>query len=68
MDTQTTEFKRRDCINTTLQMELPESVFAVLHQDRQELVSMVKFCAAVKLYERHRLSQEKASELAGMTI
>jgi predicted HTH domain antitoxin len=54
-------------MNITLQMELPESIFAVLHQDKQELVSMVKLCAAVKLYELRRLSQEKASELAGMT-
>jgi predicted HTH domain antitoxin len=54
-------------MNVTLQMELPESIFAVLHQDKQELVNMVKLCAAVKLYELRRLSQEKASELAGMT-
>ncbi len=54
-------------MNITLQMELPESIFAVLHQDKEELVNMVKLCAAVKLYELHRLSQEKASELAGMT-
>lgn len=54
-------------MNITLQMELPESIFAVLHQDKEELVNMVKLCAAVKLYELRRLSQEKASELAGMT-
>ena len=28
---------------------------------------MVRLCAAVKLYELRRLSQEKASALAGMT-
>ncbi len=54
-------------MNITLQMELPESIFAVLHQDKQELVKMVKLCAAVKLFELRRLSQEKASEMAGMT-
>jgi predicted HTH domain antitoxin len=54
-------------MSVTLQMELPESIFAVLHQDRDELVKMVKLCAAVKLFEMRRLSQEKASELAGMT-
>ncbi len=54
-------------MNITLQMELPESIFAALHQDKQEAVEMVKLCAAVKLYELRRLSQEKASELAGMT-
>lgn len=54
-------------MNITLQMELPESIFAVLHQDQKELVNMVKLCAAVKLYELRRLSQEKAAELAGMT-
>jgi predicted HTH domain antitoxin len=48
-------------------MELPESIFAVLHQNKEELVNRVKLCAAVKLYELRRLSQEKASELAGMT-
>lgn len=54
-------------MNITLQMELPESIFAVLHQNQEELVNMVKLCAAVKLYELRRLSQEKAAELAGMT-
>ena len=54
-------------MNITLQMELPESIFAVLHQDKQELVNMVKLCAAIKLYELRRLSQEKAAELAGMS-
>ena len=54
-------------MNITLHMELPESIFAVLHQDKEELVRMVKLCAAVKLYELRRLSQEKASEFAGMT-
>lgn len=51
----------------TLQMELPESIFAVLHQNKEELVNMVKLCAAIKLYELRRLSQEKASELADLT-
>ncbi len=54
-------------MNITLQMEFPESIFAVLHQDKQELVQMVKLCAAVKLFELRRLSQEKASEMADMT-
>lgn len=53
-------------MNITLQMELPESIFAVLHQDKQEFVKMMRLCAAVKLYELRRLSQEKASELAGI--
>ena len=54
-------------MNITLQMELPESIFAVFHQDKQELVKMVKLCAAVKLYELRRISQEKASEMAGLS-
>lgn len=54
-------------MSITLQMELPESIFAVLHHDKEELVTMLKLCAAVKLYELHRISQEKASELAGMS-
>lgn len=58
---------RMNFMNIAFQMELPESIFAVLHQDKEELVNTVKLCAAVKLYELHRLSQEKASELAGMS-
>jgi predicted HTH domain antitoxin len=54
-------------MNITLQMELPASIFAVLHQDKEELMNLLKLCAAVKLYELRRISQEKASELAGMT-
>jgi predicted HTH domain antitoxin len=54
-------------MNVTLQMEFPESIFAVLRQDKEELVKMVKLCAAVKLYELRSLSQKKASELAGMS-
>jgi predicted HTH domain antitoxin len=54
-------------MNITVQMELPETIFAIFHQDQAELVSMVKLCTAIKLYELQRISQEKAAEFAGMT-
>ena len=54
-------------MNIAVQMELPESIFSLLHKDKQEIVKMFKLCTAVKLYEMRRISQEKASELAGMT-
>lgn len=48
-------------------MELPETIFALVHQDQAELVNLVKLCTAVKWYELQRLSQEQAAEFAGMT-
>lgn len=54
-------------MNITVQMELPESIFALVHQDQTELINMVKLCTAIKLYELQRISQEQAAEFAGMT-
>ena len=50
-----------------VQMDLPESIFSLLHKDKDEIVKMFKLCTAVKLYEMRKISQEKASELAGMS-
>jgi len=54
-------------MNISIEMDLPESIFSLLRKDRQEMVKMLKLCTAVKLYEMRKISQERASELAGMT-
>jgi len=48
-------------------VELPESAFAALRKEPKEFASEMRIAAAVKWYELGTLSQEKASEIAGLS-
>ena len=50
-----------------LQLEMPESVLAALHQAPSEFAQEMRIAAAVKWYELGRFSQGRASEVAGLT-
>lgn len=47
-------------------MELPVGVFSVLRKTPRELSDELRLVAAVKWYEMGQVSQEKASEIAGL--
>ena len=52
---------------TELTLQLPESAFAALRKDPGEFVSEMRIAAAVKWYEMGMISQEKGSEIAGLS-
>ena len=47
-------------------MEFDESVLPALYKSPEEFASEMRLSAAAKWYERGFISQEKASEIAGM--
>ena len=50
----------------TISLELPVGVFSALRRTPEELEKDIRVVAAVKWYEMGQVSQEKASEIAGM--
>ncbi len=52
---------------TDLTVQLPESAFAALRKDPDEIASEMRIAAAVKWYELGMISQEKAAEIAGLS-
>lgn len=50
-----------------LTLEIPESVFASLHQAPAEFAQEMRIAAAVKWYELGRFSQGRAAEIAGLS-
>jgi len=51
----------------TISIQLPETVFSALRKSPDEFVREMQIAAAVKWYELGEVSQEKASEIAGLT-
>ena len=49
-----------------LSIEIPISVFSALRQTADEFTQNMRLAAAVKWYEMGLISQEKASEIAGL--
>lgn len=50
-----------------LEIDLPEATFAGLDRESSELASELRAAAAAKWYEVGRVSQEVASQIAGVT-
>ena len=50
-----------------LTIDLPDDVFSFLRTSPTEFVWELRLAAAVKWYELRRISQSKASELAGVS-
>ncbi len=50
----------------TISFELPVGVFSALRKTPEELQKDIRVIAAVKWYEMGQISQEKASEIAGL--
>ncbi len=50
----------------TITFDLPVGAFSALRKTPEELQNDIRLIAAVKWYEMGRISQEKASEIAGM--
>ena len=51
----------------TVQLDLPEGVFAILRTTPEAFAQELRLAAAVKWFETGRLSQGKAAELAGLS-
>lgn len=51
---------------TTLTLELPEDIFSTLRRSPTEFAAELRLAAAIHWYQRGRISQEKAAEIAGM--
>lgn len=51
---------------TTIQLTLPNEIFASLRRSPHELGSELRLAAAVHWYSRGKISQERAAQLAGM--
>ncbi len=54
-------------MNIELKIELPEDIFSALRTDPVDFVKQMRVAAAIKWYELGRISQSKASEIAGIS-
>jgi predicted HTH domain antitoxin len=52
---------------TTLTVEMPETVFSALRVAPDSFVQEMRQAAAIKWYEMRRVSQDKATEIAGFS-
>ncbi len=51
----------------SITVKLPINVFSILKKKPEEFMTELRLAAAVKWYEMGMISQEKASELAGIS-
>jgi predicted HTH domain antitoxin len=49
-----------------VQVDFPEEVFSALRRSPNEFVREMRLAAAIHWYERGRVSQEKAAQIAGL--
>lgn len=54
-------------MNTTVELELPDTAFSALRVSPSEFVKAMRVAASVKWFEAGMLSQGKAAEVAGIT-
>jgi predicted HTH domain antitoxin len=54
-----------DTVQITI--ELPRDAFSALRQDPETFVREMRLAAAIQWYERRRISQAKAAEIAGLS-
>lgn len=54
-------------MTTTLELDLPNTVFSALRVSPKEFVTAMRLAAAVKWFEAGMLSQGKAAEIAGIS-
>ncbi len=54
-------------MSVQLTLEMPESAFSSLRQDRDGLIREMRLAAAAKWYELSLISQERAAEIAGLS-
>ncbi|MBZ4193912.1 MAG: UPF0175 family protein [Candidatus Contendobacter sp.] len=52
---------------TQITLHLPETAFALLRKDPEEMADALRQTAAVKWYELGLISQERAAEIAGLS-
>lgn len=52
---------------TQITLQLPETAFALLRKDPNEMADALREAAAVKWYELGLISQERAAEIAGLS-
>lgn len=51
---------------TTLELTVPEEIFATLRRSPDELARELRLAAAVHWYSRGKISQERAAQFAGL--
>ncbi len=54
-------------MNLEIKIELPSELLATLRAAPNEFVSQMRMAAAIKWYELGKISQSKASEIAGVS-
>ncbi len=54
-------------MSVALRLDMPEGAFSALRKDPNEFTKELRLAAAVKWYELGMISQEKASEIAGLS-
>lgn len=54
-------------MSIALKLDMPEGAFSALRKDPAEFTNEMRLAAAVKWYELGIVSQEKASEIAGLS-
>ncbi len=54
-------------MNFEIKIELPSELLATLRAAPNEFVSQMRMAAAIKWYELGKISQSKASEIAGVS-